>query len=368
MINRFIEEQIDNVIQISLGKITVYDVNGGIVRSNFENNYDIDNILQNELKDAKGVSIINGICYDWVYINDIKVLLISYDGGEKIDYEISKGILRLIKMNIQAIMNSDNDNYNNNSFYKNLLLGNIEESMISTMCFDLNIAVDQCGYVLIVEYESGTREEIVEEILTTFFSNSREIHIDAAHTAILTEFDEFDDEEEIEIILNGIVDEIRLETSEVIHIAIGSKANDIFHFRESYENALLSLDVGKIFYFNNYVYDYNKLGIAKLIYAVPVNACKKFIADVLPGDTKDLLEDKEMAKTIRCFFKANLNMSVAARDLYVHRNTLVYRLEKINKLTGYNLANFDDAVVINIALMMNDYLDRYDRSNQGGNK
>lgn len=117
----------------------------------------------------------------------------------------------------------------------------------------------------------------------------------------------------------------------------------------------MALDVGKIFYDEKSVIAYNKLGIGRLIYQLPIPLCKMFIDEIFPGTTPDEF-DEETLLTIRKFFDNSLNVSETARQLYIHRNTLVYRLDKVNKATGLDLRVFEDAITFEIALMVVRYM------------
>jgi carbohydrate diacid regulator len=117
----------------------------------------------------------------------------------------------------------------------------------------------------------------------------------------------------------------------------------------------MALDVGKIFYAENPVTAYNTLGIGRLIYQLPVNLCRMFINEIF-GDTIPEELDDEMLTTVQKFFDNNLNVSETSRQLYVHRNTLVYRIEKLHQATGLDVRKFDDALTFKIALMVVNYM------------
>ncbi|MBQ7431762.1 MAG: helix-turn-helix domain-containing protein, partial [Butyrivibrio sp.] len=130
---------------------------------------------------------------------------------------------------------------------------------------------------------------------------------------------------------------------------------------KSYKEAKMALEVGKIFYAEKRVTAYNTLGIGRLIYQLPVSLCKMFIEEIFGG--KDMLPsdlDEETINTINKFFENNLNVSETSRELFVHRNTLVYRIEKLEKSTGLDIRTFDDALTFKIALMVESYMNYLD--------
>ena len=142
---------------------------------------------------------------------------------------------------------------------------------------------------------------------------------------------------------------------EDVHIAYGTIVNDIKEVSKSYKEAKLALDVGKIFFDEKDIIAYSTLGIGRLIYQLPIPLCKMFIREIFEGKSPDDF-DEETLLTINKFFENSLNVSETARQLYIHRNTLVYRLDKVHKATGLDLRVFEDAITFEIALMVVKYM------------
>jgi carbohydrate diacid regulator len=140
-----------------------------------------------------------------------------------------------------------------------------------------------------------------------------------------------------------------------VHVAYGTIINEIKDVSRSYKEAKMALDVGKIFYSNRNVVAYNNLGIGRLIYQLPMPLCKMFIREVFEGKSPEEFDDETLA-TINKFFENSLNVSETSRQLYIHRNTLVYRLDKLQKGTGLDLRIFEDAITFKIALMVVKYM------------
>ena len=156
-------------------------------------------------------------------------------------------------------------------------------------------------------------------------------------------------------IANIILDMSNTEAMAKVSIAYGTMINDIKEVSRSYKEAKLALDVGKIFYSDKKVIAYSKLGIGRLIYQLPMPLCKMFIKEIFDGKSPDEF-DEETLTTINKFFENNLNVSETSRQLYIHRNTLVYRLDKLQKSTNLDLRVFDDAITFKIALMVVKYM------------
>ena len=140
-----------------------------------------------------------------------------------------------------------------------------------------------------------------------------------------------------------------------VHIAYGSIVKEIKEVSRSYKEARMALDVGKIFFEDKDIIAYAALGIGRLIYQLPIPLCKMFIREIFGGRSPDDF-DEETLVTINKFFENNLNVSETSRQLYIHRNTLVYRLDKLQKSTGLDLRIFEDAITFKIALMVVQYM------------
>lgn len=148
---------------------------------------------------------------------------------------------------------------------------------------------------------------------------------------------------------------IQADGEENVRIAYGTIVNDIKEVSKSYKEAKLALDVGKIFFDDKNIAAYNTLGIGRLIYQLPLPLCKMFIKEIFEGKSPDEFDEETLA-TINKFFENSLNVSETSRQLYIHRNTLVYRLDKLQKSTGLDLRVFEDAITFKIALMVVKYM------------
>ena len=161
--------------------------------------------------------------------------------------------------------------------------------------------------------------------------------------------------EDLEKTANTILDMLNTEAMSKVHIAFGTIVNEIKDVSRSYKEAKMALDVGKIFYSGKNVVAYSNLGIGRLIYQLPLPLCRMFIKEIFDGKNPDEF-DEETLTTINKFFENSLNVSETSRQLYIHRNTLVYRLDKLQKSTGLDLRVFEDAITFKIALMVVKYM------------
>ena len=160
---------------------------------------------------------------------------------------------------------------------------------------------------------------------------------------------------DIEKLANSIIETLSGEFFTRVNVGIGTTATGIKDLAKSFKEAQVALEVGKVFDTDKAIVSYDNLGIGRLIYQLPTTLCEMFLREVFKKGSIESL-DQETLFTIQKFFENNLNVSETSRKLFVHRNTLVYRLEKIKKLTGLDLREFDDAIVFKVALMVKKYL------------
>ena len=156
-------------------------------------------------------------------------------------------------------------------------------------------------------------------------------------------------------VAHQLLEIVSKQTGEACHVSYGTIVNEIREVSKSYKEAKMALDVGRIFFDDRDIIAYSSLGIGRLIYQLPIPLCKMFIKEIFDGRSPDEF-DEETLMTINKFFENSLNVSETSRQLYIHRNTLVYRLDKLQKTTGLDLRVFEDAITFKIALMVVKYM------------
>jgi carbohydrate diacid regulator len=205
----------------------------------------------------------------------------------------------------------------------------------------------------------------MEAVKTLFIGKSHDFitAVDEKNIILVKELKDTEEYEDMNRVAKSIMDALASDASQKVHIAYGTIINEIRDVSRSYKEAKMALDVGKIFYSEENVIAYSNLGIGRLIYQLPVHLCRMFIREIFDGKSPEDL-DEETLTTINKFFDNNLNVSETSRQLYIHRNTLVYRLDKLQKSTGLDLRKFDDAITFKIALMVvkyMNYIEKMDR-------
>ncbi len=254
------------------------------------------------------------------------------------------------------------ERFDRNNFFQNLLLDNLLLVDIYNRAKKLHIEVSACRAVYLIEVK-GEKDGQVTELLKSIFSNQAGDYIttvDESNVILIKQLEQNSEAEDLAQVADTIVDMCNTEVMTDVRVAFGSVVKELKDVSKSYKEAKLALDVGKIFYADKKVIAYSMLGIGRLIYQLPVNLCRIFIEEIFGDNVPEEL-DEETLNTINKFFENNLNVSETSRQLFVHRNTLVYRIEKIQKSTGLDLRNFDDALTFKIALMVVNYMKYLDK-------
>ena len=221
----------------------------------------------------------------------------------------------------------------------------------------LYIPVDAQRVVLIIECSAGREDNILEQMRPVFGNNNRDFitAVDENNVIIVKTLTENDEMKEIEHYTANLIEWLETEGYSESRISYGTIVQEIKEVSRSYKEAKMAMDVGKIFFDERRVIAYSELGIGRLIYQLPIPLCKMFIREIFGGKSPDDF-DEETLTTISKFFENSLNVSETSRQLFIHRNTLVYRLDKLQKSTGLDLRVFEDAITFKIALMVVKYM------------
>ena len=211
--------------------------------------------------------------------------------------------------------------------------------------------------VFLVETNREKDGNELEKIRGLFGGKSKDFvtAVDEKNIIVVKELSENETYDDLKKTADVIINLFRSDANCIVHIAYGTIVNELKEVSRSYKEARMALDVGKIFFEDQDVIAYSQLGIGRLIYQLPIPLCKMFIKEIFDGKSPDEF-DEEILTTINKFFENNLNVSQTSRELYIHRNTLVYRLDKLQKSTGLDLRVFEDAITFKIALMVVKYM------------
>ena len=284
--------------------------------------------------------------------HQLEYILLANGGSDDV-YMVGK----VAAFQIQTLLTAYKERFDKDNFIKNLLLDNLLLVDIYNRAKKLHIDTEVRRVIFIVETAHEKDSSMVDHVRSLLGNKSKDFvtAVDEKDIIIVKELSSSDGHAELEKMAESILELLQGEGEEDIRIAYGTIVGDIKEVSKSYKEAKLALDVGKIFFDDRKVIAYSTLGIGRLIYQLPIPLCKMFIREIFEGKSPDEF-DEETLTTINKFFENSLNVSETSRQLYIHRNTLVYRLDKLQKSTGLDLRVFEDAITFKIALMVVKYM------------
>ena len=279
--------------------------------------------------------------------------VVFVEGEDKMAEKISM----ILAVSLNNIKNLYDEKYDKGSFIKNIILDNILPSDIYIKSKELHFNADVMRIVFLIKF-FGKSDVIPFDMVQNMFPDKNKNYVISVgeHDIVLVkEIKPNYDMREIEKIAKTIADTLSSEFYAKVTIGIGTAVDSIKDLARSFKEAQVAIEVGKVFDTEKNIISYENLGIGRLIYQLPTTLCEMFLQEVFKKGSLESL-DRETLMTIQCFFENNLNVSETSRKLFVHRNTLVYRLEKIRKLTGLDLREFEHAITFKVALMVKKYL------------
>ena len=352
--NQILQSTIDGLKNIIRRELSVAEREGKIVATTEESM--VNTVIENAdifIQSPAENQLVQGYQYFKVFDNGSPEYIVMIKGEDEEAYRIGK----ISAFQIQNLLVAYKERFDGDNFIKNLLLDNLLLVDIYSRAKKLRIENNVPRVVFLIETEIDKEFNVVEIVRSIFPTKQKDFvtAVDEKSIILVKELKEKDSKEEIDQISKHIYDTLSAEAMTSVYVAIGTVVNDLKNVSASYKEAKMALEVGKIFEENKKIVNYEQLGIGRLIYQLPAPLCKMFINEVLHGLSMDQF-DEETLTTVNKFFENNLNVSETSRQLYIHRNTLVYRLDKLQKMTGLDLRNFDDAIIFKIMLMVSKYM------------
>lgn len=282
----------------------------------------------------------------------LEYMLIAMGSGENV-YMIGK----MAAFQIQNLLVAYKERFDKDNFIKNLLLDNLLLVDIYSRAKKLHVQPEARRVTMVIEGRYGKDINLLELMRSNFGANSKDFitAVDENNVIVVKEIESTDTNTEIDKVAYGYQSLLEKEGVEDVRISYGTPVKEIKEVSRSFKEAKMAMDVGKIFFDERSVIAYSELGIGRLIYQLPIPLCKMFIREIFGGKSPDDF-DEETLTTIMKFFENSLNVSETSRQLFIHRNTLVYRLDKLQKTTGLDLRVFEDAITFKIALMVVKYM------------
>lgn len=350
--NQILQNIIDGLKNITRVEFCIMDVDGKEVASTAGMGASVSAVAEFAASVADSQEI-QGCQFFKIFDDQVLEYVMVAAGAGEDSYMIGK----LAAFQIQNLVIAYKERLDKDNFVKNLLLDNLLLVDIYSRSKKLHIQTDVPRAVLIVESPGGRDSNVLELARTYFGGNSKDFvtEVDENNVIIVKELPETDMAREMDKTAKQIWSFLKKEGIQDSRIAYGTVIQEIKEVSRSYKEARMALDVGKIFFDEREIIAYGELGIGRLIYQLPLPLCKMFIREIFGGKSPDEF-DEETLGTIYKFFENSLNVSETSRQLFIHRNTLVYRLDKLQKGTGLDLRVFEDAITFKIALMVVKYM------------
>ena len=408
--NHKIQTALDEIKDISRIDLALYTEKGKPVAATFEPEGDLEGAITSFADSMAESQMLSGYHFFKVIADgEIEYILLT-----KSQAEDAYMVGRLAVCQIRNLAAAYMEQFDRNNFMQNILLGNmlvvdmynkaqklhieqaervvyvidledkkdstaveLVKNLFATKMRDYVTEVDEQSIVLIKDVRDVKNEdelqkladmivdnmhtEAVELVKNLFATKMRDYvtEVDEQSIVLIKDVRDVKNEDELQKLADMIVDNMHTEAMVRVRVGYGNQVNNLPDIAKSYQEAKMALEVGKIFYAEKETIAYRYLGIGRLIYQLPMSLCEMFIHEVFGDEIPDIFNE-ETTTTIQKFFENNLNISETARQLYVHRNTLVYRLERLEKIIGLDIRKFDDAMTFKLALMVISHM-RYAR-------
>ena len=350
--NQILQNTIEGLKSITRIDLCIMDTEGKTLATTFPESDGYEEAVLSFAGSPADSQVIQG--YQFFKVFDDKQLeyVLLVKGGSDDVYMIGK----IATFQIQNLLVAYKERFDKDNFIKNLLLDNLLLVDIYNRAKKLHIDIEVRRVVFIVETNREKDGNELEKIRSLFGGKSKDFvtAVDEKNIIVVKELAENETYDDLRKTAEVILNLFRSE-ADGVHIAYGTVINELKEVSRSYKEARMALDVGKIFFEERNIIAYSQLGIGRLIYQLPIPLCKMFIKEIFDGKSPDDF-DEEILSTINKFFENSLNVSETSRQLYIHRNTLVYRLDKLQKSTGLDLRVFEDAITFKIALMVVKYM------------
>jgi len=351
--NQILQNTIEGIKTISRMELCVVDIDGKVIATSSP---DMDKYAAAALNFAQSPADsqeVQGCQFFKIYDEQqLEYILVAGGSGEA-TYTLGK----MAAFQIQNLLIAYKERFDKDNFIKNLLLDNLLLVDIFSRAKKLHIQSEAKRVAIIIEGGTGKDSNVLELMRAFFGANNKDFitAVDENNVIVVKDLSEMESSAEIDVLCNEYKSALEKEGIRNVHIAYGTIVKEIKEVSRSYKEAKMALDVGKIFFDERNIIAYSELGIGRLIYQLPIPLCKMFIKEIFGGKSPDDF-DEETLTTIMKFFENSLNVSETSRQLFIHRNTLVYRLDKLQKTTGLDLRVFEDAITFKIALMVVKYM------------
>ena len=351
--NQILQQSIEGIKSISRVDLCVTDAEGKTIASTMSSSVNYQSQVREFVKSSADSQEIQGSQFFKIYDEQtLEYIVICASNGDN-SYLVGK----MAAFQIQSLAVAYKERFDKDNFIKNLLLDNLLLVDIYGYAKRLHIPLDASRVVILIDNTRNKDMDILSIVKEAMLAEKRDFvsAVDEKNVVVIKEIQGDNAQKEIDVAIAGLHKLLAKENAKNIRISYGTVVNEIKDVSRSYKEAKMALDVGGIFFEDRNVVAYGELGIGRLIYQLPIPLCKMFIKEIFDNVNPEEF-DEETITTIKKFFENSLNVSETSRQLFIHRNTLVYRLDKIEKATGLDLRVFEDAITFKIALMVVKYM------------
>lgn len=351
--NQILQTTIDGLKAISRVDLCVLDTEGIMLATTFPEAEEFQSSALAFAESPADSQVVSG-CQFFKVFDEHQLEYVLLANGSSDDVHM---VGKMAAFQLQSLLVAYKERFDKDNFIKNLLLDNLLLVDIYNRAKKLHIDAEARRVVFILEISHDKETNYLETVRALFPGKSGDFvtAVDEKSIIVVKELGESDGYAQMDKTARMIQESLWEEKQQETLVAYGTIVNEIKEVSRSYKEARSALNVGKIFFPERSIIAYSSLGIGRLIYQLPIPLCKLFIREIFDGKSPDDF-DEETLTTINKFFENSLNVSETSRQLYIHRNTLVYRLDKLQKSTGLDLRVFEDAITFKIALMVVKYM------------
>ena len=351
--NQILQNTIDGIKSITRINFCVIDMEGNELAKTMNIEEDYKEMIKGFVTSPAESQVVGGYQFFKIFDeNQLGYILLAKGDSDDVFM-----VGNMAAFQLQNLLVAYKEKFDKDNFIKSLILDNLLLVDIYSRAKKLRIDTEARRAVYIVETTKGHENAATDALKSMFTDKNRDFitSVDENNIIIIKELSDQETYDTLEKTAKDMLSAIKNGQNIHIHISYGTIVRELKEVSRSYKEAKMALDVGKIFFAEKEIIAYSYLGIGRLIYQLPLPLCKMFIKEIFDGKSPDEF-DEETLTTIHKFFENSLNVSETSRQLFIHRNTLVYRLDKLQKTTGLDLRVFEDAITFKIALMVVKYM------------
>lgn len=346
--NHRIQMTLEEMKDISRMDMALYNERGKLLAATFDQREDLEAAVVNFAESmAESQTLAGSHFFKVIVENEVMYILLVKASTEEA-YMVGK----LAVCQVRNLAEAYREQFDRNNFMQNILLGNM--LIVDMYNKARKFHIEQTERVVFVIEVEGKKDTYIMELVKSMFGGSTKdfvTEVDEQNIIIVKDVRDLKDEAALDTIAKMMVDNLHSEAMVRVRVGYGNRVVNLQDITRSYQEAKMAIEVGKIFYAESETISYSRLGIGRLIYQIPMSLCEMFIREVFGEEIPDVFTEENIV-TIQKFFENNLNISETARQLFVHRNTLVYRLERLEKAIGLDIRKFEDAMTFKMAMMV----------------